>query len=158
MAIKTVEDIDLQKKRVIVRCDFNVPLDEHLTITDEKRIVASLPTIRFIRDQGTKLILMSHMGRPKGKHIPEMSLAPVAASLSRHLNTDVIAYQRLFQLIEQAFVDFSAQSQHRRKGRADPVPRFAQSVFEESGRLSEYSHTCLPFDRKLLLGHQGLLS
>ena len=89
MAIKTVENIDLKGKRVIVRCDFNVPLDENLAITDDKRIVASLPTIRYICDQGTKLILMSHLGRPKGKCIPEMSLLPVAKSLSRHLETDV---------------------------------------------------------------------
>ncbi|MBN1292168.1 MAG: phosphoglycerate kinase [Candidatus Latescibacteria bacterium] len=89
MAIKTVEDIDLMGKRVIVRCDFNVPLDENQNITDEKRIVASLPTIRYIIGQGGKVILMSHLGRPKGKIVPEMSLAPVADSLSRHLGTKV---------------------------------------------------------------------
>ena len=89
MAIKAVEDIELKGKRVIVRCDFNVPLDENLAITDEKRIVASLPTIRYILNQGAKLILMSHLGRPKGKIVPGMSLAPVAARLSHHLNTDV---------------------------------------------------------------------
>ncbi|MBT4483230.1 MAG: phosphoglycerate kinase [Candidatus Latescibacteria bacterium] len=89
MAIKTVEDIDLKGMRVIVRCDFNVPLDENLRITDEKRIVSSLPTIRYILKQGAKLILMSHLGRPKGKRVPEMSLAPVSKSLSSHLNTDV---------------------------------------------------------------------
>ncbi|MFC1693290.1 phosphoglycerate kinase [Candidatus Latescibacterota bacterium] len=87
MAIKTVEDIDLKGKRVIVRCDFNVPLDENQNITDEKRIIASLPTIRYILGQGAKLILMSHLGRPKGNRVPEMSLAPVAESLSRHLST-----------------------------------------------------------------------
>ncbi|MCE5251850.1 phosphoglycerate kinase [bacterium] len=89
MAIKTVNDIDLKGKRVIVRCDFNVPLDENRNITDEKRIVASLPTIRYILDKGGKLILMSHLGRPKGKPVPEMSLAPVAKSLGRHLNKPV---------------------------------------------------------------------
>ena len=89
MPIKTVEDINLEGKRVIIRCDFNVPLDENLDITDEKRIVASLPTIRYVRDRGVKLILMSHLGRPKGKRIPKMSLAPVAESLSRHLGTAV---------------------------------------------------------------------
>jgi len=89
MAIKSVEDIDLKGKRVIVRCDFNVPLDENRNITDEKRIVASLPTIRYILGKGAKLILMSHLGRPKGKRVPEMSLAPVAESLSRHLGIEV---------------------------------------------------------------------
>ena len=67
MAIKTVEDIDLKGKKVIVRCDFNVPLDEHLKITDEKRIVASLPTIRYILEQGAKLILMSHLRQAQRK-------------------------------------------------------------------------------------------
>ena len=89
MAIKSVEDIDLRGKKVIVRCDFNVPLDDNLSITDEKRIVSSLPTIKYILDQRAKLILMSHLGRPKGKVIPEMSLAPVAKSLSSHLGKDV---------------------------------------------------------------------
>jgi len=89
MAIKSVEDIDLKGKRVIVRCDFNVPLDENLSITDEKRIVSSLPTMKYILDQDAKLILMSHLGRPKGKAVPEMSLAPVVKSLSAHLGKKV---------------------------------------------------------------------
>ncbi|MDP2982590.1 MAG: phosphoglycerate kinase [Candidatus Latescibacter sp.] len=89
MAIKTVEDFDLKGKRVIVRCDFNVPLDENRTITDENRIIASLPTIRYILEQGAKVILMSHLGRPKGKYLPELSLSPVAESLSRYLGKTV---------------------------------------------------------------------
>ncbi len=89
MAIKSVKVIDLKEKRVIVRCDFNVPLDKNLVITDEKRIVSSLPTIKYITEQGAKLILMSHLGRPKGKVVPEMSLAPVAKSLSGHLGKNV---------------------------------------------------------------------
>ena len=89
MAIKTVKDITVKGKRVIVRCDFNVPLDETLSITDEKRIVESLPTIRYLLDHGAKVILMSHLGRPKGKPVPSMSLAPVAKSLSSHLGKQV---------------------------------------------------------------------
>jgi len=89
MAIKTIEDIDLKGRKVIVRCDFNVPLDDKRDITDEKRIMASLPTIRYILGQNAKLILMSHLGRPKGSRVPEMSLAPVAGSLSRHLDREV---------------------------------------------------------------------
>lgn len=89
MAYKTVEDIGLKGKRVIVRCDFNVPLDSALNITDEKRIISSLPTIKYILGQGGRLILMSHLGRPKGARVPEMSLAPVAKSLSRHIGKDV---------------------------------------------------------------------
>jgi len=89
MAIKSVEELNLKGKRVIVRCDFNVPLDDKQSITDETRIVASLPTIQYITGQDAKLILMSHLGRPKGKPVPEMSLAPVAKNLSRHLVKDV---------------------------------------------------------------------
>ncbi len=89
MAIKTVNDIDVKGKRVIVRCDFNVPLDENQHITDEKRIVESLPTIQYLVEHGAKVILMSHLGRPKGKPVPSMSLAPVAKSLSALLKKDV---------------------------------------------------------------------
>jgi phosphoglycerate kinase len=89
MAIKTVKDIDVRGKRVIVRCDFNVPLDENLAITDDKRIVESLPTIRYLLDHGAKVILMSHLGRPKGKPVPSMSLAPVAKRLSELLGKAV---------------------------------------------------------------------
>ncbi|MFC1490128.1 phosphoglycerate kinase [Candidatus Latescibacterota bacterium] len=89
MAVKNIEELDLKGKRVIVRCDFNVPLDETLSITDEKRIISSLPSIKYILGEGAKLILMSHLGRPKGKKVPEMSLSPVAKSLSAHLNKDV---------------------------------------------------------------------
>ena len=89
MAIRNLTEIDVKGKRVIVRFDYNVPLDEHQNITNEKRIVTSLPTIRYIRRKGAKVILMSHIGRPKGKVIPEKSLAPVAASLSKYLGIEV---------------------------------------------------------------------
>jgi phosphoglycerate kinase len=89
MAIKTVKDIDVQGKRVIVRCDFNVPLDQNGTITDDKRIVESLPTIQYLLSKNAKVILMSHLGRPKGKPVPSMSLAPVAKNLSAHLGIPV---------------------------------------------------------------------
>lgn len=88
MAIKTVKDIDVRGKRVIVRCDFNVPLDENQNITDDKRIVESLPTIRYLLERGAKVILMSHLGRPKGKPVPSMSLAPVAKQLSHLLGRE----------------------------------------------------------------------
>jgi 3-phosphoglycerate kinase len=86
---KTIRDIDVKGKRVIVRCDFNVPIDEKGKITDETRIVGSLPTIKYLREQGAKIILMSHMGRPDGAPDMKYSLQVVADSLSAHLGQKV---------------------------------------------------------------------
>ena len=85
---KTVEDIDVKGKRVLARCDFNVPLKDG-EITNDKRIVAALPTIKYLKDHGAKVILCSHLGRPKGEYNPEFSLAPVAAKLSEYLGQEV---------------------------------------------------------------------
>ena len=90
MSKKTVKDIDLAGKKVFVRCDFNVPMDEQQNITDNRRIVAALPTIKYLIDQKCKIILSSHLGRPKGEVKPEFSLAPVAKELSRLLDQEVI--------------------------------------------------------------------
>ncbi len=87
---KSVEDIQVTGKRVLVRCDFNVPLDENRNITDETRIDGALPTIKYLIDNGAKVILCSHMGKPKGEPKPELSLAPVAKSLSKKLGKEVI--------------------------------------------------------------------
>ena len=87
---KTVKDIDLKGKKVFVRCDFNVPMDENQNITDNTRIVAALPTIKYLLEQDCKIILASHLGRPKGEVKPEFSLAPVAKELSKLLNKEVI--------------------------------------------------------------------
>ena len=87
---KSVEDIEVKGKRVLVRCDFNVPLDENRNITDDTRIVGALPTIKYLIDNGAKVILCSHMGKPKGEPKPELSLAPVAKALSAKLGKDVI--------------------------------------------------------------------
>jgi phosphoglycerate kinase len=82
MAIRTIDQIELKGKRVFIRVDFNVPQDEKGNITDDTRILLSLPTIRFASDAGGKVILASHLGRPKGKKDPKFSLAPVAERLS----------------------------------------------------------------------------
>ena len=83
----TVEDVDVKGKRVLVRCDFNVPLNDKQEITDENRIVGALPTINYLIENGAKVILCSHMGKPKGEPVPTLSLAPVAKRLSEKLGT-----------------------------------------------------------------------
>ena len=85
----TVRDIDLDGKKVLMRCDFNVPLDENKNITDKTRIVAAMPTIKYVLDHNAKLILCSHLGRPKGEVKPELSLKPVADELSKELGREV---------------------------------------------------------------------
>ena len=90
MSKKTVKDIDLKGKKVFVRCDFNVPMDENQNITDNRRIVAALPTIKYLMEQNCKIILASHLGRPKGEVKPEFSLAPVAVELSKQLGQEVL--------------------------------------------------------------------
>ncbi len=86
---KTVKDIDVKGKKILVRCDFNVPLDADKHITDETRINAALPTIQYLLDQGAAVILCSHLGKPKGVVNAKYSLAPVAASLSEKLGFEV---------------------------------------------------------------------
>ena len=86
---KTVDDLQVKGKRVLLRCDFNVPLQDGV-ITDENRITAALPTIQKLVGDGAKVILCSHMGKPKGEPKPELSLAPVAKRLSELLGKDVV--------------------------------------------------------------------
>jgi phosphoglycerate kinase len=85
----TIEDIDIKGKRVFIRADFNVPLDDNLMITDDRRIRSTLPTINYAIDEGAKIILSSHLGTPEGKADPRFSLAPVAKRLQRLLNKEV---------------------------------------------------------------------
>lgn len=87
--IKDLSDRQIRSRRALVRCDFNVPLDEELRITDDTRIRASLPTIRYITDRGGRVVLLSHLGRPKGKPDPRYSLQPVAGKLSALLGAEV---------------------------------------------------------------------
>lgn len=86
---KTIEDIDVNGKRVLVRCDFNVPQDENGNITDDRRIVAALPTIKYLIEHNAKVILCSHLGRPKGEFNMKYSLKPVAKRLSELLGKEV---------------------------------------------------------------------
>lgn len=87
---KTLKDFDFKGKKVLVRCDFNVPMDENQNITDDIRIRSSIPTIEYLLEKGAKVVLMSHLGRPKGEANPKYSLAPVAKRLSELLDKEVV--------------------------------------------------------------------
>ena len=86
---KTVKDIIVNGKKVLVRVDFNVPLDENKNITDETRIIGALPTIKYLMENGAKVVLCSHLGRPKGEFNMKYSLAPVAKRLNELLDNKV---------------------------------------------------------------------
>ncbi|NLG25833.1 MAG: phosphoglycerate kinase, partial [Clostridiales bacterium] len=86
---KTIEDIPVVGKKALVRCDFNVPMDAEMNITDETRINAALPTVKYLLDHGAAVILCSHLGRPKGQFNKKYSLAPVAKSLTEKLGIEV---------------------------------------------------------------------
>jgi phosphoglycerate kinase len=86
---RSLRDLDVQGKTVLVRVDYNVPLDKEGCVVDPTRIEATLPTIAYLRGRGARVVLMSHLGRPKGQRVPELSLAPIAADLSRRLGVDV---------------------------------------------------------------------
>ncbi len=89
MNIKSIRNLDLKGKRVFIRVDYNVPLDENRTVTDNTRILASLPTIQLARERGARIILASHLGRPQGTLNPKYSLRPVVAVLSQLLGVSV---------------------------------------------------------------------
>jgi 3-phosphoglycerate kinase len=87
---KTIKDVDVAGKRVLVRVDFNTPQDDSSAITDDRRIVAALPTLRYLLEQGAAVIVMSHLGRPKGKVAPKYSITPIAARLKELIGGNVV--------------------------------------------------------------------
>ena len=89
MTIRYIDEIDLANRRVMIRVDYNVPYDKSMNITDDSRITATLPTLRYCLEKGAAIVLVSHLGRPKGKPVPEMSLGPVAKRLSDLLGKGV---------------------------------------------------------------------
>jgi len=108
MEILSITDVELVGKRVLIRVDFNVPLDARQVVTDDTRIRAALPTIRYALDKGAKVLLVSHLGRPKGKVVPAMSLAPVAKRLSDLLGMPVaMASDCIGEAVEAAAADLA---------------------------------------------------
>ncbi len=101
---KTIKDVDWKGVRALVRCDFNVPLDDELLITDDTRIRAALPTIEYLSEHGAKVILMSHLGRPKGEPKEEFSLAPVAVRLSDLLDKPIM-FAASDDVVDEGVVD-----------------------------------------------------
>ena len=101
---KTIEDINVRGKKCLVRCDFNVPLKDG-KITDENRLVGAMPTIKYLIENGAKVILCSHLGKPKGEPKPELSLAPVATRLSEMLGQEVVFAAAGIALIGAGLLD-----------------------------------------------------
>ncbi|MBF0204040.1 MAG: phosphoglycerate kinase, partial [Desulfamplus sp.] len=87
--MKSVKDMQVAGKRVMVRVDYNLPMDENLNISDDNRILQTLPTIKYLVENRAKIILVSHMGRPKGKVVPVLSLKPAAVRLSELMGQSV---------------------------------------------------------------------
>ena len=132
---KTVRDIDVKGKKVLVRCDFNVPQDENGVITDNRRIVSALDTIKYLLDNNAKVILCSHLGRPKGEFKKEFSLAPIAAELSKLLGKEVKLASDVIGENAQALVNNIAEGEvvllenvrfHREE--TDNEPEFAKKL------------------------------
>ena len=109
--IRSLRELGVEKKRVFVRVDFNVPLDPNGTITDDTRITAALPTIQYLLEQGAKVILASHLGRPKGKRNMQYSLQPVARVLATRLNQPILCLEDCIgKNVEQAVADMAENS------------------------------------------------
>ena len=132
---KTVRDIDVKGKKVLVRCDFNVPQDENGVITDNRRIVSALDTIKYLLDNNAKVILCSHLGRPKGEFKKEFSLAPIAEELSKLLGKEVKLAKDVIGEDAQALVNSVAEGEvvllenvrfHREE--TDNEPEFAKKL------------------------------
>ena len=85
----SIRDCDLKGKRVLLRADYNVPMDKEGNITELMRVEESIPTLNYILDQGASLVILTHLGRPKGKRVPEMSVRPVASALEKLLGREV---------------------------------------------------------------------
>ena len=133
--INSIDDLDLKDKRVFVRVDFNVPLDADGSISDDTRINAALPTIRKLSEAGAKVVLASHLGRPKGQKVPSMSLAPVGPAVAQRIGKPVLfLHDCVGEKIEDAANSMTSgqiallENLRFYKGETDNDPSFAQSL------------------------------
>ena len=149
---KTVDDINVKGKRVLVRCDFNVPLIDG-KITDENRLVAALPTIKKLIADGGKVILCSHLGKPKGEPKPELSLAPVAVRLSELLGQEVkfAADPEVVGPNAKAAVE-AMKDVHRRHVRRTVITPLSVSSLRGSVMFRISFHYCYSLKNLLLFG------
>ncbi|MGL6016722.1 MAG: phosphoglycerate kinase, partial [Selenomonadaceae bacterium] len=103
---KTIKDIDVNGKKVFIRVDYNVPMDENLNITNDKRITATLPTLNYLLEQNAAIIIACHLGRPKGERVAKFSVKPVVARLSELLGREVkFAEDCVGEVAEKAAAD-----------------------------------------------------
>ena len=102
---KTVEDIDLKNKKVLVRVDYNVPLDSNFNVTDNSRIRLSLPTINYLLEKNAKVILMSHLGRPKGEVVDKYRLTPAAKELEKLIGKPVKKFDEIVSPEIKDYID-----------------------------------------------------
>ncbi|NLY71936.1 MAG: phosphoglycerate kinase [Clostridiales bacterium] len=135
MMKKSIKDISVSGKRVIVRCDFNVPLNEEGEITDDIRITSALPTIKYLIEQNAAVILMSHLGRPKGKADPKFSLRPVADRLSSLLDQEII-FKSADQVVNDEIKEISANLQPKQIMLLENV-RFRKEETENDPKFSK---------------------
>ena len=167
----TVEEMDLRGKRVFIRVDFNVPMDENMVITDDRRIRSALPTINFCIDEGARIILASHLGRPKGKPDPKLSLAMVAKRLQRLLNKEVtfipdcvgaevqqaVEKMRAGDVIVLENLRFHEEEEKNDPGFAKKLASIADCYINDAFGASHRAHTSIEGIPKLIPSGAGFL-
>jgi 3-phosphoglycerate kinase len=163
--MKTLNDVNIENKRILLRVDFNVPLDENLEVANDKRIKACLPTINYILENGAKqLIIISHLGRPKGEVKKEMSLTPVAKHLSKLLNEPVTKLDDCINLtlpsdkiILLENLRFHKEEKENNEKFAKNLASYADIYVNDAFAVSHRAHASVEAITKFLPGYAGFL-